>query len=294
MRKIQLLILLSFAILTACTKSEVTNPPPNISQQGKTIPVVFPHTVEFFQQHGQAYLEDKTQCQKCHGADSVAANPKVNCQGCHEVFPHAPNWKEKTEHAANYMKNPQACAKCHGVDGSGGTSKVSCKTCHNYPHPKKWAVPENHGKTYEALTDKSACLTCHASNNKDGAFPPKCQGCHQAFPFQHTDENWFGDPALPGHHNTLAKQYAGKCLICHREYKDNMPNFGESGGCITCHTAKKIEIHWIDDPPKPAGASNTSKSKDEVSANPNFTRFGKRVPANFTKPSGSVRKNIPK
>lgn len=252
MLKIQILILSFMFFVIGCTQStETKSPAPIIASQGKTIAVVFPHTVSFYKQHGQAYLEDKTQCQKCHNADGAAANPKTNCQSCHEVFPHANNWKEKTEHAAQYLKNPQACATCHGVDGNGGTSRVSCKSCHNYPHMKKWAVPSNHGVAYTQAQDKNECLVCHDPAGPKEAAPPKCQGCHEAFP--HLGDNWFGDATQPGHHSAFAKKYSGHCTDCHRNYTDNMPSFGESGGCKMCHTDKKIEIHWIDDPPKPAG-----------------------------------------
>ncbi|MEQ1664745.1 MAG: hypothetical protein ABL927_05155 [Bdellovibrionales bacterium] len=106
-----------------------------------------------------------------------------------------------------------------------------------YPHPKKWALPTNHGVEFAKSENKEACFVCHNKNmtvaqeTKDG--PPRCQSCHEAFPHP---ENWTTDQTKPGFHNVLAKSYAGKCLNCHRNYVENMPTFGSNGGCKMCHS----------------------------------------------------------
>jgi hypothetical protein len=246
MSKYVKLFLLPVLFLVACTKAEMTAPPSkNLKQSGDTTAVVVPHTISFFKAHGQAYLENKTQCSSCHNAANAAANPKLNCNSCHESFPHnLETWKQKTNHAAEYLKNPQACATCHGVDGAGGTSRISCQNCHSYPHPKKWAVPENHGKTFAAtaMEDRQTkCLTCHDTTKAEGN-APKCQGCHDAYPTLHTD-NWkSADSEAADHHAKYKGLNSGSCLNCHKDYTANMPNFSD---CTICHPGGPVlKMRW--------------------------------------------------
>jgi hypothetical protein len=319
-------LLLLFIIISfvSCTKLTETVPPnqSGVSSQGTKISVVYPHTIAFFKEHGLAYMQDKTQCASCHGPNSVTENPRVSCTQCHASYPHAENWKQKTEHAANYIKNPQTCSACHGVDGEGGISRVSCKTCHDYPHPKKWAVPTNHGVTYAAAADKETCFKCHEGAQPEGGLfavkapetnAPKCEGCHAAYPLPHKNAEWAGDSDIVGHHKIIAKTPGGKCLICHRDYTQNMPGFGEAGGCKMCHVsqtnpnpAQSLLIQWVDDQPMPPPPCPTETPKKEGEAkSPTvipadksglFRLPGKqdRKPSSLQKQIGGPRKMIQK
>lgn len=248
---------LIFAMLglvnSACNKT--TGSPVENQQVAKTDKPgasIYPHDKDFFKLHGQSYLQNKPQCLSCHGADGAGGTAKISCLGCHANFPHPRDWVLVKNHSAQFMKDTQSCASCHGGDSKGGKSQVSCFSCHaNFPHPKGWAVPDQHGKAFAAIADKSSCLACHNPANTSN-FATSCNTCHSAFPH--------GKGFVMGGHAALARTYAGKCLSCHRDYKENMPKMGADGGCLSCHDGK-IQIHWQATPPSPHGKNNILKSK---------------------------------
>ena len=254
MRKNIFLSAIIVLMISACNKTTTELPGEGKSGQltDKVGVLFYPHEKDFFKLHGQNYLENKGQCLSCHGPDGTGGNTKVSCKTCHASFPHPREWAVPKNHAASYTKDSQSCLSCHGADGTGGKSKVSCYSCHaNFPHPKGWAVPTQHGKAFVAMVDKSECLGCHNLENANSV-ATNCTICHKAFPHK------AGFTMGGADHAELARSYAGKCLACHRDYKENMPKMGADGGCLNCHD-KKIEIHWLaDDPSKPTSFMTSS------------------------------------
>ena len=152
-------------------------------------------------------------------------------------LPHTDEFKSSSMHALEYFKNRNICAECHGHDFEGGRAEVSCKDCHNYPHPHKWALPDNHGQAYlasipptgESEKHPSSCLEGHGENSHLKAASPEefvsCSSCHTSIP--HTEDFKGGD------HGVLARTYAGKCTQCHTDLTKHFPN-GDVG-CKDCH-----------------------------------------------------------
>ncbi len=108
----------------------------------------------------------------------------------------------------------------------------------------QWAAPENHGKTFVATKDKKQCLNCH-DQNKNPSLATRCDTCHKAFPH---DKSFVVGGKV---HQKLGATYEGKCLNCHKDYKENMPNYqdpDEGLGCFGCHEGK-IEIRWMKEEP---------------------------------------------
>ncbi|MCK6599996.1 MAG: hypothetical protein L6Q37_16645 [Bdellovibrionaceae bacterium] len=232
-----LVIVLQFV---SCNKVATKDSTDKQVKQQKLNFTVYPHEKDFFKNHGKNYIESKTQCLSCHGNDGTGGTANVSCVQCHQNFPHPRNWATAAQHSTDYIKSPQSCSVCHGDDWKGGNSKVSCFQCHEgYPHPIKWAVPDQHGKAFVELKDKKQCLNCHDSH-KTPSFATKCDTCHKAFPHEENFEKG-------KKHKTLALSYDGKCLNCHQDYKNNMPNFqdpSEGVGCFNCHEGK-TEMQWI-------------------------------------------------
>ncbi|MBI2609262.1 MAG: hypothetical protein HYW47_06665 [Deltaproteobacteria bacterium] len=147
---------------------------------------------------------------------------------------HTDEFRRTNAHGHEYFKNRALCAECHGHSFEGGKAEVSCKDCHDYPHPHKWALPENHGKAYlesippsgEDEGNPSLCLKCHGRNSHLKEVNPEefvsCSTCHAPIP--HT---W-------SLHGKYARRYLGKCTICHKDQKRLMPNY-EGNGCYGCH-----------------------------------------------------------
>lgn len=168
------------------------------------------------------------------------------------IYPHSEEFKK--DHGKFATSFRVQCLNCHGSDGSGGTAKVACTTCHSYPHPAGWAMPSVHSKTYLASQDKQKdCLNCHMKESV--AKERSCKVCHSAYPHE---EN-FGDGESV--HKKYAKDYAGKCLICHTEFTRNLPKdtYGEDG-CKTCHSGA-FEIKF---PLSAPGAQNLKKHLERV------------------------------
>lgn len=161
-------------------------------------------------------------------------------------FPHSERFKKTAFHGSQYLSDSFQCAKCHGPHFDGGNTRVSCKNCHsNFPHEAGWSKSVNHGKAFLALAEpeKKRCLACHVSEqNKDAVNEdkiPKCVDCHKAYPHDTPVDEGFRQGE--GSHKSLATSYDGKCLVCHRNASENMPN--TPGGCTDCHGGK-MEISW--------------------------------------------------
>lgn len=256
------LVISFFMIVLACNKTTTkeTSTDTNVKTE-KLSTTVYPHEKDFYKGHGQQYLANKEQCLNCHGADGSGGTANVSCLQCHQSgsFPHPKNWVTADQHSAQFLKSPQSCASCHGDDWKGGKSKVSCLQCHeNYPHPLKWGSPEKHGKSYIAVKEKKDCLDCHQSTKSTSA-ATRCDSCHKAYPHP----NGFAKGGKI--HKNLAESYEGKCLNCHADYKENMPNFqdeSEGVGCINCHYGN-IKVKWIDPDEKPKSSSFKAVKKTE-------------------------------
>ena len=268
-------ICLIFLFATIMVSLSSCNKTTNLSGADKAKPLedpntktaAFPHEKDFFKNHGAKYLADKEQCLGCHSKEGGGAAAAVSCTQCHESYPHN-NFLSANgdQHSAAYLKNPQSCSKCHGEDWQGGKAGVSCFKCHEgYPHAKKWANPEQHGKFFVGLTEKQQCLSCHDPKKPEAA-ATQCNHCHKAYPHEKRFKNG-GKP-----HKQMASSYEGKCLVCHRDYKENMPNLQkpeEGVGCMNCHSGE-IEVIWKETPPpepkdpaKPDinGKLNTAKTR---------------------------------
>lgn len=262
------IVLITFCLsMAACNKTTSNETPQVPGNQEKTSTVVYPHDKDFYKNHGLVYTANKEQCLGCHGQDGSGGTAKVSCLQCHQAFPHVKNWVMPDQHPVQFVKNPQSCSICHGDDWKGGKSNVSCLQCHQgFPHPLQWASPSQHGKAYEELKDKSQCLKCH-DQKKDPALATQCVECHKSFP--HDDNFKLGNKL----HKILASSYDGKCLLCHRDYKENMPNSqdpDEGIGCYSCHEGT-IEAHWVKPVPTPTPSPGPTATKS--------TKNGTRLPS---------------
>ncbi|MCX8010005.1 MAG: hypothetical protein N3A61_02535, partial [Ignavibacteria bacterium] len=77
-------------------------------------------------------------CSNCHGDNFKGGTSNISCYGCHESYPHNPNWKnvdDQTNYHGGFIASKNwimgECKNCHGTDLKGGTSEKSCFTCHN-------------------------------------------------------------------------------------------------------------------------------------------------------------------
>jgi hypothetical protein len=166
------------------------------------------------------------------------------------IYPHSDEFKRS--HGKFSSSYRVQCLNCHGSDGSGGSAKVACTTCHTYPHPPGWALPGLHGTNFLASKDaKKDCLGCHfrGESVKDRS----CKNCHQAYPHDFPEDEGFKS----GNHNVIAKTYAGKCLICHTDFKKHMGGTG----CTECHSGKFKEIEF---PLAEPGAHNFKSRLERV------------------------------
>lgn len=254
----RIILFVSYVFLLACNKTSTT---PNANNETKVIKqetTVYPHSTDILEKHGGLYLKAKSQCLACHGEDGGGGNTKVACLKCHD-FPHPREWVMPNQHPVQYYKNSQSCVICHGADLKGGVSKVGCSSCHeSYPHPQAWAVPTAHGVL--AAKDSKDCMNCHDPAKKK-SITPTCQTCHEAYPHPKN---------FSGTHKNLASKYSGKCLVCHRDYKENMPTLGADGGCIACHDGT-IDIKWLPSPPTPTAPAPT------VPPGPGHTTIDKKI-----------------
>ena len=155
---------------------------------------------------------------------------------------HTTEFKTTYLHGVEFFRDKKGCANCHGFSFDGGSSKVSCASCHDYPHPVKWALPENHGATYRkrGVEEGGACLNCHGEGSKFKERNPKifvaCNSCHEAFP--HGDLETF----LEKHTDDagIAKTYKGQCTLCHKVLGATLSKNKEitevvEHGCYSCH-----------------------------------------------------------
>ena len=161
---------------------------------------------------------------------------------------HTQEFRSSNAHAHEYFKARNICAHCHGFDFEGGKVEASCKDCHNYPHPTKWALPENHGKAYLASIPRtgedekkpSSCLICHNEKSHLKEHNPdefvSCSSCHTSIP--HTEDFKYGE------HNVLARTYEGKCTKCHTDLARLLPNM--ESGCKDCHDEENTvpRVRW--------------------------------------------------
>lgn len=131
MKKITILILISFALFAYMQCSTDKNPLPSTAHpEGWTNP-----DADDF--HGTKVLEiGYSSCKACHGAELSGGRTGKSCFGCHSTYPHSESWVafgDENNHG-NQIKNNAVtidkCKECHGTDLKGGESGVSCFDCH--------------------------------------------------------------------------------------------------------------------------------------------------------------------
>lgn len=135
-----------------------------------------------------------------------------------------------------------ACNKSAQVDVPEQQKTTTEKL--SYPHAKGWGSPLQHGEAYKLATDKMACMACH-NVEQENSLATRCDSCHLAFP--HPAKFQQGRK-----HKDWAASFTGKCLNCHQDYTNNMPNFKDEGGCLSCHENQQLKIQWVDVPPAPS------------------------------------------
>ena len=112
-----------------------------------------------------------------------------------------------------------------------------------YPHPLKWALPENHGASYRksGMEGGGVCLECHEDESNFKKLHPKdifiaCNSCHEAFPHGDLEE-------FIGNHTSdagIARTYKGQCTLCHKNPGENLSKNEDTRkmadkGCYSCH-----------------------------------------------------------
>jgi hypothetical protein len=218
-----------------------------------TVPIIYPHSAEFraSRSHGAIFREYKESCKACHGNDLSGGSSKVSCHRCHEPYPHSEDFKSTYLHGSAYFENRNSCAGCH--DNSQDTSKiVNCTNCHNYPHSRKWALPQNHGSAFVSLlgsgalesTEHPTCLSCHSDSAKLKERQPdhylSCSSCHILIP--HSEEFKGGD------HKAEARAPQSNCMGCHTDLRRLLPGTDDTG-CYMCHPEAEVPaVRWE---PKP-------------------------------------------
>ncbi|OFZ20330.1 MAG: hypothetical protein A2Z20_04525, partial [Bdellovibrionales bacterium RBG_16_40_8] len=184
---------------------------------------------------------------------------------------HPPDWAVGKNHGVNFFKDRNTCLGCHDTSRADQKSP-RCQTCHEFPHAAGWAIAKNHGAAYVAGQPYSnpaknvMCQHCHDNTSSEvSKIAPSCETCHTKIP--HDDAFKYGG------HKSQATTYQGKCLICHLDYKKNMPTVGQ---CTLCHQGV-IKIHW--------DQSSTTSFLDISPFMPIF-----RIPAGNSKPD-MIKKN---
>ena len=200
-----------------------------------------PHSSQFkfTSLHGSDFVSNPQVCKKCHGADLKGGAFQSSCLKCHPVlgkFAHFAGDITKI-HGAAYLQNPAGCQGCHGSALEGRDRATGCANCHNYPHSPRWSLPTEHGQAFIKLYHEGQiqdCLRCHS---KEGEFRKKypekflaCDHCHLELPHRETEPGRWAR----SEHKTAAMTYEGKCGVCHKNYKSNMPRFKN---CKICHGA---------------------------------------------------------
>lgn len=215
---------------------------------------IYPHTSAFkTATHGKIFQANAKSCQTCHGDDYRGGSSKISCNSCHQSFPHTASFKQTTEHGSKYLEDRNSCTTCHGKDLKGGSAKVACLNCHQYPHDKKWALPENHGAAFSKISssqseienplerDHSKCLKCHENKpNEPTAFKNRhpehyvaCNSCHADLPHGQNFINAEGDGST--RHFRYVKnnpEKKGSCYSCHLNPKRKVPTLDT---CLSCH-----------------------------------------------------------
>lgn len=170
------------------------------------------------------------------------------------IYPHSSSFKTTTEHGTAYLKDRAICTSCHGAELKGGkVSKVSCQNCHQYPHDKKWALPENHGKTFAQIMKEqssienplernlSQCMNCHANKpNEPTSFKNRhpenfvaCNSCHADLPHGQNFFNATGDGGTRHfRHVKMNPEKVGSCYSCHLNPSRSVPSLEV---CLGCH-----------------------------------------------------------
>lgn len=215
--------------------------------------------------HGQGFTgsteTQKKQCLSCHAKDNGTQNIHIpQCVSCHKAYPHDYPKDEKFrsgkgKHKEYATSGDGKCVACHrNYKENMPNHSAGCQDCHagkfeiswkSIPHDNGWPKPQVHGKTFASLADgdRKACMKCHSQMSTDPANTaqtPACVECHKAYPHDSAgDADDFKGGG--GQHPILAKTYEGKCTLCHRNYKDNMPT--STDGCIDCHEGG-VEAGW--------------------------------------------------
>lgn len=170
-----------------------------------------------FEGHGQYVIEtllnDKTQCQRCHGDDLRGGRSGISCYSstCHADYPHPGNWGFPVNHgprAYGNLKSGCATANCHGVDFNGSPNAPSCLPCHNnaFPHLEpRWMTPDP--QTRAAQDRDDGFHGDHFIRAIQRGEVADCTGCHGAA----YDRNLGGD----------------SCIDCHTRGVTHLPRVNE-------------------------------------------------------------------
>lgn len=215
---------------------------------------VYPHTAVFKKtSHGKIFQANAKSCQTCHGEDYGGGTAKISCNSCHQSFPHNRDFKTSKLHGTKYLEDRNSCTTCHGKDLKGGSAKVACQNCHQYPHDKKWALPENHGAAFSEISnaqasienplerDHSKCLSCHENKpNEPTSFKNRhpehyvaCNSCHADIPHGQNFMNAEGDGAQRHFRHIKGNpEKKGSCYSCHLNPNRKVPKMDV---CLSCH-----------------------------------------------------------